>query len=117
MFDAPPHDQDSVASASMNWRVYVIVPLLFIAAAAPSALRKDVTQGFDEVAHAFYIANLQSTGETLAIPVTAAFCAFGGRSAGLSLLDAIERPSVRAVLPGFLIAGPVVFRLVGTPTG
>src|SRR4029077_1240913 len=76
--------------ASMNWRVYVIVPLLFIAAAAPSALRKDVTQGFDEVAHAFYIANLQSTGETLAIPVTAAFCAFGGRSAGLSLLDAIE---------------------------
>jgi hypothetical protein len=46
MFDAPPHDQDSVASASMNWRVYVIVPLLFIAAAAPSALRKDVTQRF-----------------------------------------------------------------------
>jgi hypothetical protein len=62
----------------MNWRVYVIVPLLFIAAAAPSALRKDVTQGFDEVAHASYIAHLQRTGETLAIPVTAAFCAFAG---------------------------------------
>jgi hypothetical protein len=78
MFDAPPHDQDSVASASMNWRVYVIVPLLFIAAVALSALRKDVTQRFDEVAHASYIAHLQRTGETLAIPVTAAACAFAG---------------------------------------
>jgi len=104
----------------MNWRVYVIVPLLFIAAAAPSALRKDVTQGFDEVAHAFYIANLQSTGETLAIPVTAAFCAFAGilvagRRGCLYWTPSSGRP--RTVLPGFLIAGPVVFRLVGTPTG
>jgi hypothetical protein len=48
----------------MNWRVYVIVPLLFIAAVALSALRKDVTQRFDEVAHASYIAHLQRTGET-----------------------------------------------------
>ena len=29
-----------------------------------SAVRKDITQGFDELAHASYVANLQATGET-----------------------------------------------------
>jgi hypothetical protein len=37
---------------------------LFILAATLSAVRKDVTQGFDEVAHVSYIAHLQHSGET-----------------------------------------------------
>jgi hypothetical protein len=61
--DAPSHDQESAAAANMNWRVCVIVLLLFIVAAALSAVRKDVTQGFDEVAHASYVAHLQHSGE------------------------------------------------------
>jgi hypothetical protein len=35
--------------------------------------------------------------------------------AGLSLLDAIKQPSVRTKLLVFLIAGPMVFRLLGAP--
>jgi len=60
----PSHDQESAASANTNWRVCAIVLLIFIVAATFSAVRKDVTQGFDEVAHASYIAHLQRTGET-----------------------------------------------------
>jgi hypothetical protein len=63
-FSAPVHDREGVASADTNWRVCVIVLLLFIAAAVLSAVRKDVTLGFDEVAHASYVAHLQHTGET-----------------------------------------------------
>jgi hypothetical protein len=37
--------------------------------------------------------------------------------AGLSLLGAIEQPSARAMLLVFLIAGPLVFRLLGAPLG
>ena len=37
--------------------------------------------------------------------------------AGLSLLAAIEEPRLRALLVGFLIAGPIVFRLLGAPMG
>jgi hypothetical protein len=37
--------------------------------------------------------------------------------AGLSLLDAIKPPSARAMLLVFLIAGPLVFRLLGAPLG
>jgi hypothetical protein len=37
--------------------------------------------------------------------------------AGLTLLGAIEQPSVRTMLRVFLIAGPVVFRLLGAPLG
>jgi hypothetical protein len=37
--------------------------------------------------------------------------------AGLSLLTAIEQPRARALLAGFLIAGPIVFRLLGAPLG
>jgi hypothetical protein len=60
---ARSHDQES-ASANTNWRVCAIVLLIFIVAATLSAVRKDATQGFDEVAHASYIAHLQRTGET-----------------------------------------------------
>jgi hypothetical protein len=35
--------------------------------------------------------------------------------AGLSLLDAIKQPSARTKLLVFLIAGPMVFRLLGAP--
>jgi hypothetical protein len=37
--------------------------------------------------------------------------------AGLTSLGAIEQPSVRAILLVFLIASPVVFRLLGAPLG
>jgi hypothetical protein len=37
--------------------------------------------------------------------------------AGLSLLGAIKLPSARAMLLVFLIAGPLVFRLLGAPLG
>jgi hypothetical protein len=36
---------------------------------------------------------------------------------GLSLLCAIDNPRARAWLGGFLIAGPIVFRLLGAPLG
>ena len=60
----PARDRESAASAKAGWRVCAIVLLLFVVAAALSAVRKDVTQGFDEVAHASYVAHLQHTGET-----------------------------------------------------
>jgi hypothetical protein len=63
-FNVPWHDQESAASADTNWRVCAVVLLLFIVAAMLSAVRKDVTRGFDEVAHASYIAHLQHSGET-----------------------------------------------------
>jgi amino acid permease len=37
--------------------------------------------------------------------------------AGLSLLAALDHPRVRAALTGFLIAGPIVFLLLGAPLG
>jgi hypothetical protein len=37
--------------------------------------------------------------------------------AGLGLLGAIKRPAARAILLVFLIAGPLVFRLLGEPLG
>jgi hypothetical protein len=40
-----------------------VILLLFLVAALFSAQRKDVTQGFDEVAHLSYVAQLQKSGE------------------------------------------------------
>jgi hypothetical protein len=60
---SPPHDRESVASGSTNLRIFAVVLLLFMVAAPLSAMRKDVTQGFDEVAHASYVAHLQHSGE------------------------------------------------------
>jgi hypothetical protein len=62
-FDAPSHDQEGATAANVQWRVCTIVLLLFILAATFSAIRKNVTQGFDELAHASYIAHLQRSGE------------------------------------------------------
>ena len=60
---APSRDQADVASAKANSPSCIVVLLLFIVAATTGAMRKDVTQGFDEVAHASYIAYLQHSGE------------------------------------------------------
>lgn len=49
--------------ASSGRGVCLIVLLLFVIAAGFAAQRKDITQGFDEVAHASYVAHLQSSGE------------------------------------------------------
>jgi hypothetical protein len=62
-FNASSHDQSPVA-AKANRLVCAFVLLLFVAAATLSAVRKDVTRGFDEVAHASYVAHLQHSGET-----------------------------------------------------
>jgi hypothetical protein len=62
-FNTSSQDQTAVA-AKANWRVCAVVLLLFVVAATLSAIRKDVTLGFDEVAHASYVAHLQHTGET-----------------------------------------------------
>jgi hypothetical protein len=43
--------------------VAAIILGLFVLAAALSAQRKDITQGFDEVAHVSYVAHIQRTGE------------------------------------------------------
>lgn len=61
--NALSRDQESSAPANSNWRVCAVVLLLFVVAATLSAIRKDVTRGFDEVAHASYIAYLQRSGE------------------------------------------------------
>jgi hypothetical protein len=62
-FNTPSQDQTAVA-AKANWLVCGFVLLLFVVAATLSAVRKDVTLGFDEVAHASYVAHLQHSGET-----------------------------------------------------
>src|SRR5258707_1340618 len=62
-FNTSSQDQSAVA-AKANWLVCAFVLLLFVAAATLSAMRKDVTLGFDEVAHASYVAHLQHSGET-----------------------------------------------------
>jgi hypothetical protein len=61
--DALARGEEGAGAARANGRVCLFVLLLFIAAAAISAIRKDVTLGFDELAHASYVAHLQSTGE------------------------------------------------------
>ena len=62
-FNAASQDQSAVA-AKANWLVCAVVLSLFVVAATLSAIRKDVTRGFDEVAHASYVAHLQHSGET-----------------------------------------------------
>src|SRR5271169_3118570 len=62
-FNAPSRDQEDAAAVNIRWLASALVLLLFIVAATLSAMRKDVTRGFDEVAHASYIAYLQHSGE------------------------------------------------------
>jgi len=56
-----PQAQQPVTATNMRGSVFIVV--LLILAATLSALRKDVTQGFDEVAHASYVAHIQHTGQ------------------------------------------------------
>jgi hypothetical protein len=51
------------APAATNGFVAVVIVVLFVLSAAVSAARKDITQGFDEVAHTSYVAHLQATHE------------------------------------------------------
>jgi hypothetical protein len=62
-FDAPSRERDSAAASHAGWRICAVVLVLFIIAATVSAIHKDVTRGFDEVAHASYIAHLQHSHE------------------------------------------------------
>ncbi len=52
----------SAARAPSNGIVAAAILGLFVLAAVVSAARKDITQGFDEVAHVSYIAQIQHTG-------------------------------------------------------
>jgi hypothetical protein len=63
-FDAPAHEQESSVWAKANWRVGTFALLLFIVVTALSTIHKDITRGFDEVAHASYVAYLQHSGDT-----------------------------------------------------
>jgi hypothetical protein len=50
------------ARAPSNALVAAVILGLFVIAAIVGAARKDITQGFDEVAHASYVAHIQHTG-------------------------------------------------------
>lgn len=52
---APPALADR---ASANFFIAAVIFALFVVAALVSAERKDITQGFDEVAHASYVAEI-----------------------------------------------------------
>jgi len=54
------------ARAPGNAVVAAVILGLFVLAAIVSAARKDITQGFDEVAHVSYIAQIQHDGEAAA---------------------------------------------------
>jgi hypothetical protein len=51
-----------VAQSPGNGAVAAVIFALFVLAAIVSAARKDITQGFDEVAHTSYIAHIQHSG-------------------------------------------------------
>jgi hypothetical protein len=57
---APPRALAGRAPA--NALVAAVILALFVLAAIVSAARKDITQGFDELAHASYVAHIQHTG-------------------------------------------------------
>ena len=51
------------AAATTNIFIAAVILVLFVLSAAVSAERKDITQGFDEVAHASYVAHIQASGD------------------------------------------------------
>jgi hypothetical protein len=51
------------APATTNFFVAAVILGLFVLSAAMSAERKGITAGFDEVAHASYVAHIQHTGD------------------------------------------------------
>jgi hypothetical protein len=50
-----------IAPTTTNYFVAAVILALFVLAAVLGALRKDITQGFDEVAHTSYAAEIQRT--------------------------------------------------------
>src|SRR5579864_878595 len=58
-----PAMYERTISLAAGWRLCGFILLLFVAAATLSAARKDVTRGFDEVAHVSYIADIQRSGQ------------------------------------------------------
>lgn len=58
-----PLPQAQRPATAANMRVGIVIVVLMTVAATLSAVRKDVTQGFDEVAHASYAAHIQRTGQ------------------------------------------------------
>jgi hypothetical protein len=54
----------SERSATAGIAVCAVILAVFVLAAGLSGARKDITQGFDEVAHASYVAHIQSSGES-----------------------------------------------------
>jgi hypothetical protein len=53
----------SATPATTNFFVAAVILALFVLSAVLSAARKDVTQGFDEVAHVSYVAQIQKSGD------------------------------------------------------
>jgi hypothetical protein len=53
----------AAAPATANYFVAAVILGLFVLSAAFSAERKGITEGFDEVAHASYVAHIQRTGD------------------------------------------------------
>ena len=63
MTSTPAYAPPALANrASANFLTAAVIFALFVVAALVSAERKDITQGFDEVAHASYVAEIQHTG-------------------------------------------------------
>jgi hypothetical protein len=52
------------SSTTANSFIAIVILALFVLAAVVSAVRKDITQGFDEVAHTSYVAHLQATDQS-----------------------------------------------------
>lgn len=61
--DTLPRDLESAIRAKANWFIGAVIILMFIAAAAFGTIHKDIDHGFDEVAHASYVAYIQYTGD------------------------------------------------------
>src|SRR5664279_1693355 len=55
--------RDHALSVTAQQVVVAVIVGLFILSAGVNAFRKDITQGFDEVAQTSYVAQVQSTGE------------------------------------------------------
>lgn len=67
-FGKPAASHALTARAPGNALVAAVILGLFVLAAVVSAARKDLTRGFDEVAHASYIAHIQHAGHARPAP-------------------------------------------------
>ena len=60
---ATPSLAAAPTATTANFFVAAVILVLFVVSAAVSAQRKDITRGFDEVAHASYVAHIQRSGD------------------------------------------------------